>query len=153
MKLGSGVCPVPDLLQAGINVAIATDGPASNDRLDMLEEMRAGVLLQKVSLGDPKAILAKDTFKMATLGGARLLGISAGCLREGMDADFCIMPLDKGNLISDGRDMISTLVYCAESGDIRDVYVGGKPVLADYRPCVFDEAALAKELTDELSRL
>ena len=153
MKLGSGVCPVPKLKEAGIGIALSTDGPASNDRLDMFEEMRTGALLQKAALKDPSVILAKDVFRMATEGGARLLHLNTGHLKEGAEADFCIMPLDRGHILTDGSDMVSTLVYCAQSGDVRDVYVKGRPVLKDHEPCAFDEAALTRELAGELKLL
>ena len=152
-KLGSGVCPVPVLMDAGINIALATDGPASNDRLDMLEEMRAGVMLQRAVNANAGILSARDVFSMATMGGARMLMLDAGCLKAGALADFSIVPLDRPSLSFGIGDPISSIVFCAKSGDIRDVYVGGKPTLKDYRVVGLDEAAIAKEfanLSDEL---
>lgn len=153
MKLGSGVCPVRELLDAGINVALATDGPASNDILDMFEEMRMGAMLQKVSAKDASVLLAKDVFDMATAGGAQMLNLDAGSLEAGRYADFIVIPLDKPNLISDGSDMISTIVYCAQSRDVKDVYIGGKPVLKDYCIVNFDEAALTAEFMEHMAAI
>ena len=153
MKLGSGVCPVGKLLKTGVNVSIATDGPASNDRLDLLEEMRAGALLQKGAAGDPAALLAKDVFRMATEGGARMLGLNAGVLKPGMSADLAVLPLDRASLITDGSDIVSAIVYCARQGDVRDVLVKGKAVLAGYVPCAFDEKTLIAEFTDKLRKI
>ena len=153
MKLGSGVCPIRKLLDAGINVSIATDGPASNDLLDMFEEMRAGVMLQKVSHKDASLLVAKDVFKMATAGGASMLNLNAGSLEAGKLADFIVIPMNKPNLISDGSDVVSTIVYCAQSKNVKDVYIGGKPVVEDYRIVAFDEDALTAEFMEHLTAL
>jgi len=153
MKLGSGVCPIRELLDAGINVALATDGPASNDILDMFEEMRMGAMLQKVSAKDASAVLAKDVFDMATAGGAHMLNIDAGSLEAGRYADFIVIPMDKPNLISDGSDLISTIVYCAQSRDVKDVYIGGKPVVKDYNIVNLDEAALTAEFMKHMAAI
>ncbi len=147
-KLGSGVCPVPALMDAGINIALATDGPASNDRLDMLEEMRAGVMVQRAANANAGILSAREVFTMATMGGARMLMLDAGCLKAGALADFSIVPLDRPSLGFGSGDPVSSIVFCAKSGDIRDVYVGGKPALKNYLVVGLDEAAIAKEFTD-----
>lgn len=152
-KLGSGVCPIPALNQAGINISLATDGPASNDRLDMFEEMRFGAMLQKAALSNPEAVTASDVFAMATAGGANMLLLDAGELKEGKLADFSILPLDNPRLAFGTADLISTIVYCAESGDVRDVYVGGKPALKNGVVTGFDESAVTSEFYGILHRL
>ncbi len=152
-KLGSGVCPVPALREAGIHLALATDGPASNDRLDLFEEMRAGVLTQKSATKDASSLTAQDVFHMATRGGARMLMLDAGKLKKGSLADFSVVPLNKARFSFGTGDTIATLVYCAQSGDVRDVYVGGKPALRDGRVVGLDEAALEKEFANILSEL
>ena len=152
-KLGSGVCPIPALIEAGINIALATDGPASNDRLDMFEEMRAGAMLQKASLQSPTVVTAKDVFAMATTGGAKLLGLDCGILEEGRLADFSIVPLDKAHLGFGTGDIVSTLVWCAQSGDVNDVYIGGKPALKDGAVIGFDESVVLSEFSEILLRL
>lgn len=146
MKLASGVCPIQKLRAAGVNIALATDGPASNDRLDLFEEMRAGALLQKLSAGDPSAMCARDAFSMATKGGAELLHLNAGTLSVGKRADFLVLPLDKPHLAGAKRDIVSAVVHCAGKGDVRDAFVDGKPVLRDYRVTGVDESALSAEL-------
>jgi len=152
-KLGSGVCPIPALNQAGINISLATDGPASNDRLDMFEEMRFGAMLQKAALSNPEAVTASDVFTMATAGGANMLLLDAGELKEGKLADFSILPLGNPRLAFGTADLISTIVYCAESGDVRDVYVGGKPALKNGVVTGFDESVVTKEFYEILHRL
>jgi 5-methylthioadenosine/S-adenosylhomocysteine deaminase len=152
-KLGSGICPVPALMRAGVNIALATDGPASNDRLDLFEEMRFGAMLQKAACQDPTAVTAKDVFRMATAGGARLLSLDSGVLEEGLPADFSIVPLQKAHLGFGTGDIISTLVYCTRSGDVRDVYVGGRPVLHEGVVTGFDESAVHAEFFAVLTRI
>ena len=94
-KLGSGVAPVATLLASGINVAIATDGPASNNDFDMLEEMRTAALLAKGSTGDPRVIDAHRALRMATLNGAQALGLAdaVGSVEPGKWADLCCIDL------------------------------------------------------------
>ena len=136
-----------------MNISLATDGPASNDRLDMFEEMRFGAMLQKAALSNPEAVTAADVFAMATAGGANMLLLDAGELKEGKLADFSILPLDRPGLAFGTADLISTIVYCAESGDVRDVYVGGKPALKNGMVTGFDESAVTKEFYEILRRL
>lgn len=152
-KLGSGVCPVTALIEAGVNIALATDGPASNDRLDMFEEMRAGAMLQKATNQSPTVVTAKDVFAMATSGGAKLLGLDAGTLEEGRLADFCVVPLDRAHLGFGTGDIVSTLVWCAQSGDVRDVFIGGKPALKNGAVVGFDEVEVLSGFAEILFRL
>ena len=152
-KLGSGVCPVAALQKAGVNISLATDGPASNDRLDMFEELRVGAMLQRAAAGDPAALSAKDVFSMATLGGARMLALDAGELIPGKLADFFVLPLDKPHLAFGQGDPIATAVYCARSGDVRDVFVGGKPALLNGRVAGLDEAAVTDAFYENCVRL
>lgn len=152
-KLGSGICPVSALQKAGVNISLATDGPASNDRLDMFEEMRVGAMLQKAASGDPTALGARDVFTMATLGGARMLDLDAGELTPGKLADFFVLPLDKPHLAFGQGDPLATVVYCARSGDVRDVFVGGKPALRDFRVTGLDKAAVARAFYENCVRL
>ena len=97
--------------------------------------------------------LTKDVFKMATAGGASMLNLNAGSLEAGKLADFIVIPMNKPNLISDGSDVVSTIVYCAQSKNVKDVYIGGKPVVEDYRIVAFDEDALTAEFMEHLTAL
>ena len=152
-KLGSGVCPIAALQKAGVNISLATDGPASNDRLDMFEEMRVGAMLQKAAAGDPTALGARDVFSMATRGGARMLALDAGELLPGKLADFFVLPLDKPHLAFGQGDPFATAVYCARSGDVRDVFVGGRPALKDFCAVGLDETAAANAFYENCVRL
>ncbi|MEL7608917.1 MAG: amidohydrolase [Bacillota bacterium] len=148
MKLASGVAPIVELLKAGVNVALATDGPASNDAMDLFEEMRLGAMLQKVDRRDPAALCAPEIFSIATLGGARMLGIDAGELKPGKLADLAAVDLGAAHLLAFGEEILPALVYCARSGDVSDVIVGGRLVLHDKKVLALDERALLKEARD-----
>ncbi|MGE0383853.1 MAG: TRZ/ATZ family hydrolase [Gammaproteobacteria bacterium] len=126
MKLASGFCPAQRLLDAGINLAIGTDGAASNNDLDMFSEMRSAALLAKAVAGDPTALPAPAALHAATLGGARALGLDQriGSLLPGKQADMVAVRL-AGLHAEPVYDPLSQLVYCAGRGDVADVWVGG----------------------------
>ncbi len=153
MKLGSGAAPIGALREAGVNLALATDGPASNDLLDMLEEMRAGALLQKVVREDPAALCARDAFDMATRGGARMLGVDAGALYPGKLADLAVLSLDAPHFFTLGGDILPAIVYLAQAQDVKHVLVDGRFALRDGRVTGCDEAALVREAREVFSGL
>lgn len=140
MILASGVCPVPRFRAAGVNVGIGTDGAASNDSQDMLQAVKAAALLQKVHHLDALVIDALDVLTMATIDGARALGIddAVGSLEVGKRADIVLMQdtVDIAVL----HDPISQLVYGASPRSMRDVWVDGKQVVGDHRCLTVDEA-------------
>ncbi len=149
MKLGSGIAPVAEMLKQGVNVALGTDGAASNNNLDMLEELRLAALLQKVK-GDPTALPAAEAFRLATVNGARALGLrEVGIIEEGKEADLVILNLDRTHLVPD-YDLVSNLVYSASACDIETVIVRGRPVMEDSQIMTFDEAE-ARARVRELS--
>ena len=143
MKLGNGVAPVPQLLAHGVPVALANDGPASNDGLDMFEEMRAAALLHKVR-GGAQALTAQAVFEMATEHGARAIGLNAGTLDPGRLADLALIDLNRPHLVPD-HDIVPLLVYCAHGRDVDTVIVDGQVVLANGRPTRVDEAEIVRE--------
>jgi 5-methylthioadenosine/S-adenosylhomocysteine deaminase len=132
MKLASGTCPVTELLDAGINVALGTDGAASNNDLDMLGELRTAALVAKQHSSDARSVPAADALKMATLNGARALGIDAktGSLLKGKAADMICINLDTPSCLP-VHNVLSTLVYSASRDQVTDVWVAGKPVYED----------------------
>ena len=144
MKLGSGIAPVVKMLKKGLKVALATDGAASNDQLDMLEEMRTGLLLQKVAHEDPGIMVAADIFKMATENGAHAAGVDAGIIDEGKLADLVILNLNKVNT-TPIHDPIQNIVYCAKSGNVDTSIINGKIVMEDGKIIGVDEEALVEE--------
>jgi 5-methylthioadenosine/S-adenosylhomocysteine deaminase len=141
MKLGSGIAPVDEMLRRGIPVALGTDGSASNDLLDMFEEMRVGALLQKVAAEDPSVISAADMFRMATENGARACRIDAGTLDPGRLADLVLVDLSGAHLVP-VHDIINSLVYCVRGSDVETVIIDGQVVLQDRKLLTMEEGAI-----------
>jgi len=158
MKLASGVAPIPEMLRRGIPVGLGTDGPASNDNMDMFEEMRTAALLHKVSTSDPSSISASDVLKMATNLGAKVLGIDdkVGSIEPGKRADIILVDLMKPH-IQPLSDIFKTLVYCAKGSDVNTVIVNGNVVVRDGELLTLDEEDLLRRVTrifeEKLSRL
>lgn len=143
LKLASGFCPTKKLLAAGVNVAIGTDGSASNNDIDMLGEMRTAALLAKGVSGEASALPAHQALQMATLNGAKALGLSdkIGSLTVGKQAD--ITAIDLNQLETQPiYDVISTLIYSANRSQVSDVWVAGKALLKNHTLTNLDEAAL-----------
>ncbi|ASJ01610.1 amidohydrolase family protein [Thermococcus gorgonarius] len=138
MKLASGVMPLQKLINAGVNVGLGTDGAASNNNLDMLEEMKLAALLHKVHNLDPTVADAKTVFKMATLNGARALGIKAGIIKEGYLADLAIIDFNQPHL-RPINNVISHLVYSANGNDVETTIVDGKILMLDREVLTLDE--------------
>lgn len=130
MKLASGIAPVPELLSRGVNVALGTDGCASNNSLDMFGEMKTAALLHKVNSMDPTALPASEVLKMATRNGAQALGIPAGQLKESLAADIIIVDMQKPHMVPN-HDPVSHLVYTARGSDVKTTIVNGKILMED----------------------
>lgn len=129
-KLASGFCPAHKLLTAGVNVALGTDGAASNNDLDMFGEMRSAALLAKAVAGDASALPAHTALRMATLNGAKALGLDReiGSLEIGKAADICAVRLDELET-RPMFDPVSHLVYVAGRHQVSDVWVAGRRLL------------------------
>lgn len=132
MKTASGLARVPELLAAGIPVGLGTDGPASNNNLDMFEEMDTAAKLHKLVREDPTAMPATTVFQMATIGGAEALGIGdrVGSLETGKFADVVLIDVRAPEL-TPLYDVYSHLVYAIKGGHVATVVVGGKLVVRD----------------------
>lgn len=143
LKLASGFCPVEALRQAGVNLAIGTDGCASNNDLDLFEEMRHAALLAKAVAGDARALDASSALEAATLGGARALGREdeIGSIEPGKQADLVLLDLDELEL-QPLYHVVSHLVYVATRHQVSDVWVAGHARLRDRQLLGFDLAAL-----------
>ncbi len=143
MKLASGIAPVAALLDAGVNVALGTDGAASNNRLDILSEMRLASLLAKVATGDAAAVPAATALRMATLNGARALGLDAvtGSLLPGKDADLVAVDLSRVST-QPVFDPVSHLVNAAGRSCVSDVWVRGVRMVDGRQLAGVDEPAL-----------
>jgi 5-methylthioadenosine/S-adenosylhomocysteine deaminase len=123
------------MLERGINVALGTDGAASGGSLDMWKEMRAAQMLHK--LKNPRAMPASVTLGMATVNGARALGINAGMLKAGCFADIIIIDLKKPQFVS--ADLVTALVNGASGCDVRTTIVDGKVLMEDHVVTGLDE--------------
>jgi 5-methylthioadenosine/S-adenosylhomocysteine deaminase len=154
LKLGSGIAPVPRMLELGIPVALANDGAASNDLLDMFEEMRCAALIQKGAAENPGVLSARQVFRMATEYGARACGIPAGVLEAGRLADVVIVNLRRPHLVP-VHDIINTLVYCAKGSDVETVIIDGRVVMRGRQLQTMNEddiIAMAEERGQDLRR-
>jgi cytosine/adenosine deaminase-related metal-dependent hydrolase len=145
MKLGSGAAPIAEYLERGVNVALGADGAASNNRLDGWEELRLAGLLSRLRDGPPR-VGALDLFEMATLGGARALGLDAdiGSIEVGKYADLAVLDLRRAHAFGPD-DIYTQLVYSARAADVRLVLVGGRILVQDGRLVVFSEADAVAE--------
>ena len=153
--LASGVAPVPRLLREGVTVGLGLDGPASNDSQDMLQTMKFAALLQKVHHLQATALTAPQVLELATLGGARALGLAAevGSLEPGKQADLVLFA-EASVSLSNVHDPYQELVYCASPRDVHTVWVAGEPVVAGGRVLGVDVEALlpqARELAVKLA--
>ena len=143
MKLASGTCPVKQLLDAGVNVALGTDSSSSNNDLDMFGEMRSAAMLAKISSMDATAVPAEQALQMATINGARALGIDdiTGSLEPGKFADIVAVNFDTIETIP-VYDPVSHLVYCSSREHVSDVWIAGKQRLTDRVLNTIDESRL-----------
>jgi 5-methylthioadenosine/S-adenosylhomocysteine deaminase len=159
LKLGSGVAPVAKMLELGVAVGIGTDGPASNNDLDMFEEMRLAALLAKGIGSDPTALPARDALAMATRLGARAihLGHVTGSLEPGKRADLITIDLEAAhNLPRFGRDpnaVYSQIVYAAKSTDVVDVMCDGRWLMRDRQLLTIDETQVRDAAREMATRI
>jgi 5-methylthioadenosine/S-adenosylhomocysteine deaminase len=143
LKLASGFCPAAKLLAAGVNVALGTDGAASNNDLDLFGEMRTAALLAKAVAGDARALPAPQALHMATLAGAKALGLDdeIGSLVKGKSADFIAVDLGAANT-QPLYNVVSQLVYATAPQQVTDVFVAGRALLRERRLTTLDADAI-----------
>ena len=153
LKLGSGLAPVTEMLARGVSVSLGADGAPCNNRLDMFTEMRTAALLQKVRHG-ASALPARRVLRMATLDGARALGLDAevGSIEVGKRADLTVVDLERLHQ-TPRPDAVSTIVYAAEAADVRTVLIDGRIVLLDGGLQTLREREVIAEARAEFERL
>lgn len=156
MKLASGVAPVPQMLAADVRLGLGTDGAASNNDLDMWEEMDTAAKLHKVFTGDPKVVTATQALRMATIDGARALHLEKeiGSLEVGKRADIIIVDLDALHQ-TPRYNIFSHLVYATKAADVRTVIIEGKTVMRDRKLLTLDEEKIkerARRLREKVSQ-
>jgi 5-methylthioadenosine/S-adenosylhomocysteine deaminase len=146
MKLASGTAPVPKYLAAGVALGLGTDGAASNNDLDMFEAMRQAAFLHKLQSRDPRAVPAATALEMATLGGARALGMEReiGSLETGKRADLIVVGMHRARQ-TPRYDALSHLVYATHGDDVETTIVNGQVLMYERKVLTLDEAAVLRE--------
>jgi 5-methylthioadenosine/S-adenosylhomocysteine deaminase len=146
MKLASGTAPVVAYLRANVAIGLGTDGAASNNDLDMFEAMRTASFLQKLETRDPRAVGARTALEMATIRGARALGMESriGSLEAGKRADLIIVGMT-GARQTPMYDPISHLVYVARGDDVRTTIVNGRVLMRDRKVLTLNEAEVLRD--------
>jgi 5-methylthioadenosine/S-adenosylhomocysteine deaminase len=143
MKLASGTAPVPAFLKAGITVGLGTDGAASNNDLDMFEAMRQAALLHKLTTRDPRAVPASAALEMATIAGARALGLDkrVGSLEPGKRADVIVVSMREAGH-TPMYNPVSHLVYVSRGNDVQATIVNGRVLMRDRKVLTLDEGSV-----------
>ena len=157
LKLSSGIAPVSAMVDMGVNVGIGTDGPASNNDLDLFHEAQLAALVQKGVTGDPKVLPAEKVFSMLTIDGARALGLSdlIGSLEVGKSADLAVIDFSSANL-TPCYDFYSHLIYALSIADVRHVMVAGQKLMRDRAMLSLDEAGIrdqANRIAKDVARI
>jgi 5-methylthioadenosine/S-adenosylhomocysteine deaminase len=154
LKLANGIAPVQELLDDGINVSLGTDGAASNNNLNLFEEMHLAALLQKWLRRDAEALPARQVLRMATINGAKALGLDGelGSLEVGKQADVVVIDAAQPHL-APRHDPIAALVYSAQAADVSTVLVAGRVLLEERRLTTLDSESLLELATTQTHRL
>jgi 5-methylthioadenosine/S-adenosylhomocysteine deaminase len=152
MKLASGMAPVQRMLDAGVTVGLGTDGAASNNDLDMFDEMRDAAMLGKLAAEDASAVPAETVVEMATRGGADLLGFDGGRLEAGANADLAVVDLDAAHL-TPAHDLVSHLAYAARGSDVVHTVCDGRVLMRDGEVTVLDEHSVRERASDHATGL
>ena len=159
LKLASGFAPVSRMLHLGCNVGIGTDGPASNNDLDMFEEIRLANLIAKASSGDPTVLPARQTLEMATIIGAKALhmGDMIGSLEPGKRADIILIDIspvhNQPRFLRDPDGIYAQIIYAGKSTDVTDTMVNGKWLMRNRELLTVDEKQLLSEATDIAAKI
>jgi len=154
LKLASGVARVPDLLRAGVTVSLGTDGAASNNNLDVFDEIRLAALIHKGVSGDPTAVPAAEALRMGTVYGAKSIWQEdrLGMLKTGMKADLIALDIDQPQYLP-RTDILSHLVYAGSGRDVRHAWVDGVQVLKNRVSTMLDEERIYREAQACFDRL
>ncbi|ERH08735.1 MAG: cytosine deaminase related metal-dependent hydrolase [halophilic archaeon J07HX64] len=152
MKLASGMAPVQALREAGVTVALGTDGAGSNNDLDMFDEMRDAAMLGKLAAADASAVPARTVVEMATVAGADLLGFDSGRIEPGANADIAVLDLDTPRLTPE-HSLVSHLAYAANGGDVRHTVCDGQVLMRDRELLTLDLETVMAEASDHARTL
>ncbi|KNY28228.1 amidohydrolase [Pseudobacteroides cellulosolvens] len=154
LKLGSGIAPIPSLLERGINVTIGTDGAASNNNLNMFEEMHIAALLHKGYKNEPALVNAREAITMATSNGAVANGLGGvtGVIKKGMKADLIIIDMNKPHLCP-VNDPIAAVVYSVQGSDVETSIINGKIVMENRVLTIIDEELVMSKVREVAKRV
>jgi cytosine/adenosine deaminase-related metal-dependent hydrolase len=154
MKLSSGIAKVPEMMQAGVNVGIGCDGGPSNNSYDMIREMKTASLLQKVRTMDPLALSAETVLEMATINGAKALGLrdQIGSIENGKKADLIIVNMQKPHL-TPTFNPVSHLVYAAEGSDVETTIINGKIIMENRFVKSLNEEKIIRDANEHATKL
>ncbi len=154
LKLSSGIAPIAKMIKKGVKVSMGTDGAASNNNLDLLEEISIAAKVQKGITSDPTVLDVKKCMKMLTIWAAETLGLQRqiGSLEVGKKADIIRMNLNKAHL-QPVYDIRSIIIYSAKSSDIEDVFVNGEPVILNGKHQLVDEQQLINKAIEWSNRI
>ena len=152
MKLGNGFAPVPEMMAAGINVCLGTDGAASNNAQNMFREMGLLALIHKGTHDTPQCISAHEVLDMATRNGAKALGLDTGSIEVGKKADLALLDLDAPSL-TPLNNPVAALAYSANGSEVTDVIIDGRPVMRDRQLLTIDEERVRSEIARICERL
>lgn len=155
MKLASGISPVANMLDHDICVSIGTDGASSNNNLDLIEEMKTASLLQKVSTLNPKVLPSEETVAMATINGARALGLEdeIGSIEVGKKADLILIDTEDANMTPNSSCISSNVVYAAKGSNVDTTICNGKILMENKKLTTLDENEIYKKARDAIVEL
>lgn len=153
-KCASGICPVPELLEGGVNITLGCDGGPSNNTYDMFWEMKLTACLHKVNKLDPTVVPSERIMEMATINGARALGLDhmIGSLETGKRADVIVIDCNKPH-IAPNLNPVSTVVYAAQGQDVDTVFVDGQLVMRNRQVMTMNEGAILEEVRHAAANL
>jgi cytosine/adenosine deaminase-related metal-dependent hydrolase len=154
MKVAVGIAKIPEMINAGVNVGLACDGGPSNNCYDMIREMKMASLLQKVRLLDPRVMNAETVLEMATINGARAVGLDreTGSIEQGKKADVVLVSLQSPQLVPP-HNPISNLVYAGAGSDVDTVIIDGRIIMKDRKMLTLNEENVLREAKERAARL
>ena len=152
MKLASGIAPVQEMLDAGVNVGLGTDGAASNNDLDLFDEIRDAAMLGKLARGDARDVAAESAVRMATEGSASAIGLPVGELEAGGVADIAVVDFDAPHL-TPVHDYVSHLAYAVRGSDVRHTICDGEVLMEDREVQTLDESAIRERANEHAAEL
>ena len=152
MKLASGIAPIQELLDAGVTVGLGTDGAASNNDLDLFDEIRDAAMLGKLARGDARDVAAESAVRMATEGSASAIGLPVGRLEAGGVADIAVVDFDAPHL-TPVHDYVSHLAYAVRGSDVQHTICDGEILMADREVQTLDEAAIRERASEHAADL